>query len=92
MTLFLSALCSLFAIGLVLELLLNAGSIYYQLPQFTATLSGILGIVIAGMEYKGRKGQKKRRAPLFFLFFAIFAAMIGTLVWLYFLLKARHVI
>ena len=81
-----------FAIGLLVELFFYGGAVYHALPQFTATVAGVLGVIIAGMEYKGRKTKKKRRAPLFFLFIAIAAAMAATVVWIWFLLQARHYI
>lgn len=92
MTLFLSALCSVGTLLLLLDLFLRSGALYHLLPEFTATLAGLIGVVIAGLEYRARKSKKKKRAPLVFLFIALFAAIAATIVWIYFLLKARNYI
>lgn len=86
MVLLLSLLCSLGSAYLLYDRFLLEGALYARLPQFSATAAALVGLVIAGMEYRARKTKKQRRAPMALLLLNACFGIIATGLWLYALL------
>ncbi len=86
MTMFLSSLCCIAAWALCLDALVLKAGFWARFPVFTATACSVVGLIIAALEYKGRKGKKKRRGPMGLMLCNAFAAILGTGLWLWDLL------
>lgn len=83
---FLSFLCSAGAGFLLTDRLLADGAFYMQVPPFSATAAALIGLLIAGMEYRAAKTKKKRRLPMALLIFNALIGIAATGIWLYTLL------
>lgn len=86
MALFLSFLCSTGAGFLLYDRLFGEGAFYAQYPAFSATAAALVGLLIAGMEYRAVKTKKKRRLPMALLILNALAGIAATGLWLYTLL------
>ena len=83
MPLALSLLCGAGALALLADHFYLGGSVYAHLPQFMASAAALTGLLIAALEYAGRKGKKKRRWPLALLLFNSFIGIAATAVWIW---------
>ncbi len=87
MTLQLSALCCLASMLISADALLLGGKYLGVLPAFTAAAAAVVGLLIAYLEWRARKGKKKRRWPMFWMFSNTFAGMAGAALWILSLLS-----
>lgn len=83
----LSFLCSAAAGFLLVDHFFLSGEWYLRFPGFTASAAALTGLLIAGLEYYGRKTKKQRRLPMALLMLACVMGILSTGLWLYRLLK-----
>jgi len=87
LTLFLSLLCAAGTSWLLYDKFFEEGVLYAAFPQFAATAAALVGLIIAGMEYRSRKTKKKRRTPMVLLLLNALLGIIATGLWLYALVQ-----
>ena len=83
----LSFLCSTAAGFLLADHFFLGGAWYTRLPGFTASAAALTGLLIAGLEYRGRSTKKQRRLPMALLTLACVMGIFSTGLWLYQLLS-----
>ena len=83
MTLLLSCICGICSGGLLADFFFLGGAVSGRLPDFSAPAAALVGLLIAGLEYRGRKGKKQKRAPLFFLLLNASMGIVSTSLWIY---------
>lgn len=84
MVIFLSILCGAFALLLSASYFVPGYEhIYALFPEFSATAAALIGVLIAGLEYRARKTRKKRRTPKAVLITDAVIGIIATGIWIY---------
>jgi len=86
--LFVSGILFLIALGLALDGAFLSGEFFRLLPDWAATLSALLGLGLAAIPYRRRKGEKKREWPMIWMLLNTFAALFAAGFWAWRLIGA----
>ena len=83
MALTLSLLCSLFSLYLSIDYFALDAKAFFSLPAFAGTLSSIVALALAYMEYRAGRTKKQRALPMALLLLGALFGIAAALAWLF---------
>ena len=87
MALALSLLCSLFSLYLSIDYFLLDAKAFFSFPAFAGTLSAVVALALAYMEYKAARTKKQRALPMALLLLGALFGIAAALSWLFTLMS-----